>query len=93
MYVFFIHARFYQLVKFNAFEDINKIHFALNLAWVVGLTVILAGYISIWNRKLEIAEFVNAFFAFHKKVEGIVNHNIIFGQLVPRDPSEILKVF
>ena len=72
LYAFFIYARFYQLVKFHAFEEINKTHFALNLAWVrvVGLSVIVAGHISIWNRKLEIAEFVNAFFTFHKNVEG-----------------------
>ena len=73
LYTFFIYARFYQLLKFHDFKELNKTHFAMNLAWVVGLSVVVAGHISIWNRKLEIAEFINSFLLFLRNIEGNIN--------------------
>jgi hypothetical protein len=70
LYAAFIYVRFYQLLKYNEFESINKIHFAIHLAWLVGVSIVVAGQYSLTHRKLEIAEFISSFSKFLEHTES-----------------------
>jgi len=70
-YAFFIYGRFYELLKFTPFQEINKVYFVLHLAWVTGMSILVVGHISIWHRKQEITDFINSFLMFLQRIEGI----------------------
>jgi len=69
-YVFFLWVRFYQLLKFNEFKTINKIHFAIHLSWCIGYLILIAGHLAICLYKDEIMEFINRFYSYLEKMEG-----------------------
>jgi hypothetical protein len=70
-YTAYIYSRFYQILRWKDFSDINKTHFAIHLCWCVGFTVLSVGHICVWHRRREIVHFLNQFLTYLAKMEGM----------------------